>query len=79
LFDSLVDDLYSEQVVQLYDDIKNKDLKIGDKNLDYALLHRLTQTYDRKAARALVKYDAGKGKISPFWINVLKQVGGIKK
>jgi len=78
LFNSLTDDLDAPDLVKLYDEIRSKNLKIGDQGLDYALLHQVTQNYDRRGARELVKYDKGTGKISPFWLSVLKSVGGVK-
>lgn len=78
LFNSLVDDLHALDLVDLYDNIRNKNLKIGDESLEYALLYWVTQNYDRRAAKELVKYDKGTGKISPQWIYILKQLGGIK-
>lgn len=78
LFNSLVDDLHALDLVDLYDNIRNKNLKIGDESLEYALLYWVIQNYNRRAAKELVKYDKGTGKISPQWIFILKQLGGIK-
>ena len=72
LFNSLFDELYAPDVVELYDSVRGKGLMIGDKDLEYSILHGVVMNYDTRAKKELVKYDGGTGKISPFWIAQLK-------
>lgn len=67
VFKSILHETNSETLPDLYDKFKNDPTKIFGQNIWFHILKHIDSLTDKRAAKLILKYDAGKGKIPLFW------------
>lgn len=77
LFKSILRELDPDKLVELYEKFRNDtDMKIGNQYVGYQILRHIADRHDKKAAKLLLSFDGGKGRLPVFWKHVFEEMVG---